>query len=202
MTKEEAIERLNRFKTIKVLFSNTFEMTTEQLEVLQEDIETVLNMLNSMENQEENYKGLIADVSMIAKELGLSEDGTIDEIHERIKQNSAEIEKYKYLYQKALDNTIEADRSNMQLKKQIDLMAEKYNSENQKEVDFSEWNLALEILNIIEEDSTEELKQKESVLDKAKDMLVDLRAELEDDDYNYYAKEVTKILNIIEGDEK
>ena len=27
---------------------------------------------------------------------------------------------------------------------------EKYNSENQKEVDFSEWNLALEILNIIE----------------------------------------------------
>ena len=28
--------------------------------------------------------------------------------------------------------------------------AEKYNSENQKEVDFSEWNLAQEILNIIE----------------------------------------------------
>ena len=28
--------------------------------------------------------------------------------------------------------------------------AEKYNSENQKEVDFSEWNLALEVLNIIE----------------------------------------------------
>ena len=124
MTKEEAIERLNRFKTIKVLFSNTFEMTTEQLEVLQEDIETVLNMLNSMENQEENYKGLIADVSMIAKELGLSEDGTIDEIYERIKQNSAEIEKYKYLYQKALDNTIKADRENIQLKKQINLMAE------------------------------------------------------------------------------
>ena len=28
--------------------------------------------------------------------------------------------------------------------------AEKYNSENQKEVDFSEWNLASEVLNIIE----------------------------------------------------
>ena len=28
--------------------------------------------------------------------------------------------------------------------------AEKYNSKNQKEVDFSEWNLALGILNIIE----------------------------------------------------
>lgn len=33
--------------------------------------------------------------------------------------------------------------------------AEKYNSENQKEVDFSEWNLALEILNIIEGENHE-----------------------------------------------
>ena len=38
-------------------------------------------------------------------------------------------------------------------------------------------------------------------LDKAKDMLVDLRAELEDDEYNYYAKEVTKIFNIIREDD-
>ena len=30
--------------------------------------------------------------------------------------------------------------------------AERYNSKSQKEVDFSEWNLALEILNIIEGD--------------------------------------------------
>ena len=35
-----------------------------------------------------------------------------------------ENEKYKYLYQKALTNTVIADRENMQLKKQIDLMAE------------------------------------------------------------------------------
>ena len=41
-----------------------------------------------------------------------------------IAEKSAEIEKYKYLYQKALDNTIKADRENIQLKKQIDLMAE------------------------------------------------------------------------------
>lgn len=38
-------------------------------------------------------------------------------------------------------------------------------------------------------------------LDKVKDMLVDLRAELEDDEYNCYAKEVTKILNIIREDD-
>ena len=35
-----------------------------------------------------------------------------------------ENEKYKYLYQKALTNTVIADRENMQLKEQIDLMAE------------------------------------------------------------------------------
>ena len=40
-----------------------------------------------------------------------------------LKEKDKEIEKYKYLYQKALDNTIEADRENIQLKKQIDLMA-------------------------------------------------------------------------------
>lgn len=33
--------------------------------------------------------------------------------------------------------------------------AEKYNSKSQKEVDFSEWNLALEILNIIEGENHE-----------------------------------------------
>lgn len=55
----------------------------------------------------------------------------IKELQDMLKQNSAElaeksaeIEKYKYLHQKALDNTIKADRENIQLKKQIDLMAE------------------------------------------------------------------------------
>ena len=42
---------------------------------------------------------------------------------------------------------------------------EKYNSKNQKEADFSEWNLALEILNIIEGDlkimDKEELKKED-----------------------------------------
>lgn len=53
MTKEqeEAIERLNRLKTIKVLYTKTFAMTTEQLKVLQEDIETVLNMLKEKDKK-------------------------------------------------------------------------------------------------------------------------------------------------------
>ncbi len=57
MAKEqETIERLNRFKTIKVLYGNTFAMHTEQLKTLQEDIETALNIIkeNSAEIQQKN----------------------------------------------------------------------------------------------------------------------------------------------------
>ena len=45
MNEKEVIERLNRFKTIKVLYGNTFTIHLEQLEQLQNDIETVLNLL-------------------------------------------------------------------------------------------------------------------------------------------------------------
>lgn len=60
MTKEqEAIERINRFKTIKVLYGNTFAMTTEQLRALQEDIETALNMLKEKDKEIEKLKEFI-----------------------------------------------------------------------------------------------------------------------------------------------
>ena len=51
---EEAIERLNRFKAIEILYGNTFAMHVEQLKTVQGDIETVLSMLQ--EQQEENKK--------------------------------------------------------------------------------------------------------------------------------------------------
>lgn len=132
---EEAIEKLEYYlqnSAYKKVDSDSFENNWELVNLeIPQAIETVLNMLKNMEKQKENYKSLIADVSMIAKELGLEEDGTIDEIYERIKQNSAElaeksaeIEKYKSLYNKALEDLVKADRKNIQLKKQIDLMAE------------------------------------------------------------------------------
>ena len=49
MNEKEVIERLNRFKTIKVLYGNTFSMHLEQLEQLQNDIETVLSELEKIE---------------------------------------------------------------------------------------------------------------------------------------------------------
>lgn len=48
----------------------------------------------------------------------------------------------------------------------------------------------------------EELEQKESILDKVKEKLKEVKRELKDDGYDYYAKEITKVLNIIEGEKK
>ena len=47
-----------------------------------------------------------------------------------------------------------------------------------------------------------ELEQKESILDKATDKLEEIKIELDDDGFGYYAQEITKILNIIEGEKK
>ena len=89
MTKEqEAIERLNRFKTIKVLYGNTFAMTTEQLITLQEDIETVLNMLKDLQ-RENKYMHSELDrqqttINNYAKEIE-KKDKQIDLMAEQIK---------------------------------------------------------------------------------------------------------------------
>ena len=42
------------------------------------------------------------------------------------------------------------------------------------------------------------LEQKESILDKVTDKLKEIRRELDDDGFGYYAQEITNILNIIE----
>lgn len=49
------------------------------------------------------------------------------------KKLQEEKEKYKYLYQKALDNTVSADRENIKLKKQIDKMSQYIAKEDKTE---------------------------------------------------------------------
>lgn len=44
---KEAKQRLNNFKTIKILYGNTFVMHLEQLKQLQNDIETALNYIDN-----------------------------------------------------------------------------------------------------------------------------------------------------------
>ena len=50
------------------------------------------------------------------------------------------------------------------------------------------------------------LEQKESILDKVIDKVIDklkeIRRELDDDGFGYYAQEITNVLNIIEGGKK
>ena len=80
-------------------------------------IDTVLSLIKEqqeeIENITTNYKNLIADVSMLAKELGLEEDATIDEIYTAIR-----ILKSKRI------NVIEQLDCIEKKDKQIDLMAE------------------------------------------------------------------------------
>lgn len=49
---EEAKERLNNFKTIKILYGNTYAMHLEQLEQLQNDIELALKALDNSISKE------------------------------------------------------------------------------------------------------------------------------------------------------
>lgn len=55
----------------------------------------------------------------------------------------------------------------------------------------------IEIFLEIIEKQQKELEQKESILDKVTDKLKEIRRELDDDGFGYYAQEITNILNII-----
>ena len=46
------------------------------------------------------------------------------------------------------------------------------------------------------------LEQKESILDKVTDKLKEIRRELDDDGFDYYAQEITEALNITEAEKK
>lgn len=84
MNEEEVIERLNRFKTIKVLYGNTFSIHLEQLEQLQNDIETVLNLLEKKDNKiallEHGYKELQNDFDNLKKDKDIN---YLDGIHHK-----------------------------------------------------------------------------------------------------------------------
>ena len=46
------------------------------------------------------------------------------------------------------------------------------------------------------------LEQKESILNRVTGKLEEIRRELDDDGFGYYAQEITIVLNIIEGEKK
>ena len=69
MNDKEVIERLNRFKTIKVMYGNTFAMHLEQLKQLQQDLETILNVLENQKVEIEDAKEYADDVWRHNQEL-------------------------------------------------------------------------------------------------------------------------------------
>lgn len=50
---EEAIQRLRGFKNIKVMYGNTLAMHIEQLEQMQDDIETIVNMVIELKKEKQ-----------------------------------------------------------------------------------------------------------------------------------------------------
>lgn len=77
-----------------------------------------------IETEHSNWIG-ITNQKAIETVLNMLKENSA-EIHQKnteLAEKNAEIEKYKYLYQKALDNTISSDRENIKKDKMIDLMA-------------------------------------------------------------------------------
>ena len=83
---------------------------------------------------EEAFNELIDNLEMVEK-LTLYGRKNIKYYYKKLKEEN---EKYKYLYQKALDNTVSADRENINLKKQIKEMA-KYIAKEDKTNKFCDY---------------------------------------------------------------
>lgn len=58
LSEEQAIENLKDFKSISILYGNTFTMFLEQLKKYQEATETVLNFITKLQKENEKYKYL------------------------------------------------------------------------------------------------------------------------------------------------
>lgn len=85
---EQAVENLE--KLVKLRKNIRGEITHDTCICGTSDLDTGLKLINKL--KKENHKNLISDVSRIAIELGLEEDGTIDEIYAKIKEKDKQID--------------------------------------------------------------------------------------------------------------
>ena len=118
------LEKWNKNLTLipedKKYYKIVLNLITKLQKENEEKDKQIKNLQSRKDNQEKRFKKY--------KE-------NIDKQHEEIYENLvSEQEKYKYLYQKALDNTVSEDKENIQLKKQIDLMAEYIDEEDVTEI--------------------------------------------------------------------
>lgn len=61
MTKEEAIKKLNKFKNIEILYTNQYTILKSDLGEIQEAVETVLNLMRSIDKQKTAYEKALAE---------------------------------------------------------------------------------------------------------------------------------------------
>lgn len=70
---KQAIERINNFKSIKVLYGKIYAMHTEQLEQLQKDIETAIKLIEKQQAEIEklrnNNKNILRKLRNRVKEV-------------------------------------------------------------------------------------------------------------------------------------
>lgn len=89
--------------------------------MLSEDEKQAIEIVKKIKNIKFNVTSSFYSSGTIS--LSIEEKEAIKTVLNLITKLQKENEKYKYLYQKALDNTVSSDRENIQLKEQIDLMA-------------------------------------------------------------------------------
>ena len=94
MLLEEELKSIDELIMLKHFLETEEKYEGQEREI--NAIKIVLNLINKLqkenENQKENYKNLILNVSKIAMELGLEEDGTIDEIYAKIREKDKQID--------------------------------------------------------------------------------------------------------------
>lgn len=153
MTKEqeEAISRLRKITNRQILYGNKFGITIEGFKELQEDLETVLNML---------------------------------------KEKDAEIEKYKQLYNKVLDDSVITAHDNMKKDKEIQFQKD-INKQEKDRHKQAEKSLKGQIKTLkrdfkIVDQECSRLERQEAKQDKMIDLILEFLSER---DLGYYTKE-------------
>lgn len=91
----------------------------ERLNEILKEYEEIVNIEDKTERE--------IEMSLYMEDMPFAEIKTVLNLITKLQKEN---EKYKYLYQKALDNTIKSDRKNIELKKQIEALKEEVREEN------------------------------------------------------------------------
>ena len=121
MLSEEEKKAIKYFYNLRSTIDESYMLFDEEINVkcgkeTIKQISLVLNLITKLQKENELAKEQLKKQCKIADER--------NDLLVKVQELKKEIQDYKYLYEQALDNTMKADKENIQLKKQINLMAE------------------------------------------------------------------------------